>query len=130
MESSEAVAALSALSQTTRLAVFRLLVQHGPSGMAAGELAEQLSIAPATLSFHLKELANAGLVGARPVGRFVFYSANYSAMNALLAYLSENCCAVDCDTGACIPTGRRQSGAPRKSPLTGSNERKSLRSKT
>jgi ArsR family transcriptional regulator len=122
MESSEAVSALSALSQATRLAVFRLLVQHGPSGMAAGELAEQLSIAPATLSFHLKELTNAGLVGAKPMGRFVFYTANYRAMNELLAYLTENCCVADCGPGAscapvaaCAPTPKRAALARRKS---------------
>jgi ArsR family transcriptional regulator, arsenate/arsenite/antimonite-responsive transcriptional repressor len=106
MESSAAVAALGALSQVTRLAVFRLLVQQGPSGMAAGEVAEQLSIAPATLSFHLKELATAGLVSARQQGRFIFYAANFTAMNELLAYLTENCCAADCGPGAaCAPAG-------------------------
>jgi ArsR family transcriptional regulator len=94
--------------------------------MAAGELAEQLSIAPATLSFHLKELANAGLVGAKPVGRFVFYTANYRAMNELLAYLTENCCVADCGTGECGPSVRR---AQRKSLTTRSNARKPLRSK-
>ncbi len=95
MKSTAAVAALAALAQDTRLAVFRLLVQQGPSGLAAGEIAGQLAIAPATLSFHLKELAHAGLVSSRQEGRFVYYAARFDAMNALLAFLTENCCAVD-----------------------------------
>ena len=104
MKSKKAVAALAALAQDTRLAVYRLLVQQGPSGMAAGEIAAALGLPPATLSFHLKELAHAGLVRARQEGRFVFYSADFAAMNALLGYLSENCCAADAgsDTG-CRP---------------------------
>jgi DNA-binding transcriptional ArsR family regulator len=95
MKTRTAVAALSALAQDTRLAVYRLLVQQGPSGLAAGEIAGQLGVTPATLSFHLKELAHAGLVTARQEGRFVFYAANFSAMNALVAFLTENCCAAD-----------------------------------
>lgn len=102
MKTKDAVTALAALAQETRLAVYRLLVQQGPSGLAAGEIAGQLAIAPATLSFHLKELAHAGLVSARQEGRFVFYAANFDAMNALLAYLSENCCAADCGP-SCAP---------------------------
>ncbi len=101
MKSKDAVIALGALAQDTRLAVYRLLVQQGPSGLAAGEISGQLGIAPATLSFHLKELAHAGLVSSRQEGRFIYYAADFSAMNELLAYLSENCCAVDC--GPCAP---------------------------
>jgi DNA-binding transcriptional ArsR family regulator len=102
MKSTDAVTALAALAQDTRLAVFRLLVQQGPSGLAAGEIAGQLAIAPATLSFHLKELAHAGLVSSRQEGRFVFYAANFDAMNSLLAFLTENCCAADCGP-SCAP---------------------------
>ena len=102
MESKTVVTALAALAQDTRLAVYRLLVQQGPSGLAAGEIAGQLSIAPATLSFHLKELSHAGLVSSRQEGRFVFYAANFDAMNALVAFLTENCCAADCGP-ACAP---------------------------
>ncbi|NRO99211.1 metalloregulator ArsR/SmtB family transcription factor [Paraburkholderia sp. NMBU_R16] len=92
METKRIVRALGALAQESRLAVFRLLVQAGPGGMAAGQIAEQLGIAPSSLSFHMKELAHAELVTVLQQGRFMIYSANYSAMNALLAYLTENCC--------------------------------------
>lgn len=84
--------ALSALAQSTRLSIFRLLVEAGPGGMAAGHIGESLRLAPATLSFHLKELSHAGLVDARHEGRFVIYSAQFGAMNALIQYLTENCC--------------------------------------
>jgi DNA-binding transcriptional ArsR family regulator len=92
MESRQAIVALAALAQENRLAVFRLLVQAGPTGMAAGEIAAELQIPAATLSFHLKELSHADLVAARPEGRFVFYSANFEAMAELVAFLTENCC--------------------------------------
>ena len=103
MESKTVVAALAALAQETRLAVYRLLVQQGPSGMAAGEIAAQLALAPATLSFHLKELAHAGLVSSRQQGRFVFYAADFGAMNTLLQFLTENCCAADCGPSCSAP---------------------------
>jgi ArsR family transcriptional regulator len=92
METSSAVIALSALAQENRLDVFRLLVQAGPDGMAAGDVAERLEIAPATLSFHLAQLRQAGLLTMRRDGRSLIYSANYDGMNALMAFLTENCC--------------------------------------
>lgn len=92
METKQAVHALSALAQDTRLAIFRLLVQAGAEGMAAGSIGERLDLAPATLSFHLAGLARAGLAQSRHEGRFVIYTADYQAMNALVGYLSENCC--------------------------------------
>lgn len=89
----DAVAALGALAQETRLQTFRLLVQAGADGLSVGAIAERLGTeANGRLSFHLKELAIAGLVTANQSGRFVFYSANYPAMNDLLAYLTEHCC--------------------------------------
>lgn len=88
-----AIAALAALAQESRLAVFRLLVQAGPQGMAATKIAEALAIAPSSLSFHLKELAHANLVTASKTGRSIIYAANYAGMNGLLAFLTENCCA-------------------------------------
>jgi len=124
MESTDAIRALGALAQDTRLGVFRLLVQQGPSGMAAGEVAEHLAIAPATLSFHLKELSHAGLVKSRQEGRFIFYAANFTAMNGLLAYLTENCCVADCGPGAscapraaCAPADPKRATAARRKPL-------------
>ena len=92
MESKAAVIALSALAQGSRLEVYRLLVQAGPDGMAASDIAERLGVPANTLSFHLKTLSHAGLVQSRQEGRFIFYSTHYDQMNALLGFLSENCC--------------------------------------
>ena len=92
MESKLAVQTLSALAQESRLAIFRLLVQAGPEGLAAGAIGEKLGLPPATLSFHLAGLTRAGLAQSRQEGRFVIYSADYAAMNALVGFLTENCC--------------------------------------
>ncbi|MFA9441641.1 ArsR/SmtB family transcription factor [Uliginosibacterium sp. sgz301328] len=93
METKTAVTQLGALAQESRLAVFRLLVRHGDEGLAAGRISELTGIAPSSLSFHLKELSHAGLLSSRQEGRFIYYSPNFEQMNALLAYLTENCCA-------------------------------------
>lgn len=113
MKSLDAVSALAALAQETRLGVFRLLVQQGASGMSAGEIAADLDVPPATLSFHLKELAYAGLVKARQDGRFIYYSADFDAMNELLTFLTKNCCGGD--PLACLPGAGGAAGkcAPR-----------------
>jgi len=95
MDAAHAVTALSALAQESRLMIYRLLVEAGPTGLAVGEIGASLHVAPATLSFHLKELYHAGLVKTRQEGRFVYYSAHYEQMNGLLGYLTENCCASD-----------------------------------
>ncbi len=92
MESNQVIIALSALAQESRLAVFRLLVEAGPAGISVGRIGEQLHVAPATLSFHLKELHRAGLVKSSQEGRFVYYRADYPTMSELLGYLTENCC--------------------------------------
>jgi ArsR family transcriptional regulator len=92
METPSALRALAALAQETRLRVFRLLIEHGPDGLPAGEIGRKLSLPPATLSFHLKELATAGLVSARQQGRFIHYATDFAAMRGLVVYLSENCC--------------------------------------
>jgi len=92
MQTQSALVALSALAQESRLAIFRLLVQTGPRGLAASRIAEQLGIAPSSLSFHLKELAHAELVVARQEGRFIIYAAQIGSMNALIGFLTENCC--------------------------------------
>src|SRR5271169_4330925 len=93
MENTEAVIALAALAQDNRLDVFRLLVQAGPDGMPAGQVATALGLPPNTLTFHFDRLRNAGLVTVRREGRSMIYAARYETMNALLAYLTENCCA-------------------------------------
>jgi ArsR family transcriptional regulator len=101
MESSDAVAALAALAQDSRLQVFRLLVQAGPEGLAAGRIGDALNLPGATLSFHLTQLRNAGLVTSRRDGRSLIYAAEYDAMNALIGFLTENCCGGD--RGECLP---------------------------
>ena len=109
-ETKRVLAALAALAQEHRLAAFRLLVEHAPEGLPAGVIAERLTIAPATLSFHLKELTNAGLTVSRQQGRHVIYSAHYVEMGALLSFLTEHCCAgLPCD----IATDRNVSTQPR-----------------
>jgi len=97
MQSNQVVAALSALAQPTRLAIYRLLVVCGQAGMAAGQIADKLNVSPANISFHFKTLSHAGLIDSRQDGRFVYYAANFTAMNEMLAYLTENCCAGDPD---------------------------------
>jgi DNA-binding transcriptional ArsR family regulator len=105
MDTKQVLSALSALAQESRLATFRLLVQAGPDGLAASRIAEQLDMAPSSLSFHLKELAHAGLIVARQDGRYIIYSAGFDTMNGLLAFLTENCCGgVPCAPRApCLP---------------------------
>ena len=92
METIDAIKALGALAQESRLAIYRLLVQAGPEGRAAGVIGEKLGIPPATLSFHLAQLAGAGLIRPRQEGRFIYYSADFGSMNALVGFLTENCC--------------------------------------
>jgi len=102
LKTNQAIKSLAALSQETRLAIYRLLVAQGPEGLSVGTIAARIKVNGATLSFHLKELANADMIVARQEGRFVFYTANYGTMNGLLAYLTENCCQgqdclIDCE---------------------------------
>ncbi|MGH6933387.1 MAG: ArsR/SmtB family transcription factor [Dongiaceae bacterium] len=112
MEMITAIGALAALAQEARLKAFRLLVEAGPVGLAAGLLAERLGIAPPTMSFHLAELAHAGLVRARRAGRSIIYSADFTAMNGLVGYLTENCCRA---SAGCAPAKSRirHQGDPR-----------------
>ena len=110
MEKIDAVAALAALAQDNRLDVFRLLVQAGPEGMPAGAVAEALDLAPNTLTFHFDRLRMAGLVKVRREGRSMIYAAQFEKMNALLGFLSENCCGgAPCSpaTVQCKPVRRR-----------------------
>ena len=103
MEQPDAIAALAALAQDNRLDVFRLLVQAGPEGMPAGNVASALKLAPNTLTFHFDRLRHAGLVTVRRDGRMMIYAARFEKMNALLGYLTENCC----QGGTCAPAKRR-----------------------
>lgn len=100
MKSKNALLALAALAQDTRLKIFRMLIEAGPTGRVVGEIGAELQTSPATLSFHLKELTRAELITARQAGRFIYYAANFAQMNALLGFLTENCCARD---SACCP---------------------------
>jgi len=102
MEMTQAVDALSALAQETRLGIYRLLVEAGPKGMPAGRIGEEMKLPPATLSFHLAHLVRAGLARSRQEGRFVIYSTDFQSMNALVAYLTENCCG----GRACAPSAK------------------------
>lgn len=92
METKNITSALAALAQESRLSIFKLLVQAGPEGLAAGKIAEMANIPPSSLSFHLKELLHADMVSARQEGRFIIYAANFGTMNAVIRYLTENCC--------------------------------------
>jgi ArsR family transcriptional regulator, arsenate/arsenite/antimonite-responsive transcriptional repressor len=109
MEKQNVISALSALAQDSRLEAFRLLVQAGPDGMAAGQVAAALRVPANTLSFHFDRLRNAGLVSVERRSRSLIYSARYDTMNALLGYLAENCCAGNpeaCAPVACEPKTR------------------------
>jgi len=106
MDTKQAVLALGALAQETRLELFRLLVQRGPEGLPAGVIAEKLGVLPSSLSFHLQQLVYAGLITQRRVSRQIIYTAAFANMNGLMAYLTENCCAqASCapDSAGCAP---------------------------
>ena len=108
---------LAALGHETRLAIFRLLVQAGPAGVNAGLICEKLQLAPATLSFHLAHLSRVGLINGRQEGRYIFYVADYAAMDSLLAFLTDNCCqGAQClpkASAAAAPAKRRRVAAAR-----------------
>jgi ArsR family transcriptional regulator len=112
METTQAIDALGALAQRSRLAAFRILVEAGPEGLPAGEIGERLELPPATLSFHLAHLVRAGLVRSRQEGRFVIYSTDFDNMVALVAYLTDNCC----QRAACAPSSCKPA-APKKRAL-------------
>lgn len=101
MNTQNAVVILSCLAQEARLEIFRLLVQNSPAGLAAGEIAKRLNIPASTLSFHLKELSQAGLIKSEQASRFIYYSTDFKVMNELVAYLTENCCGGQ--TSCCEP---------------------------
>ena len=116
METKAVLDALAALSQATRLAIFRYLIEAGPEGSTVGPIADALGLAAATLSFHLKELTRAELLVSRQEGRFIRYAANFDTMNGLVAYLTENCCGGKpqlCGP-SCAPPKRKKSIPSRK----------------
>lgn len=109
MQTKQAITVLSALAQESRLAVYRLLVEHAPDGLAASVIAEKLGIANATLSFHLKELVHAGLITSRQDGRFIYYSPIIEVMDELVGYLTDHCCSA---TGkSCTPASAKKTTA-------------------
>jgi len=103
MEHKIAVTAFGALAHENRLAVVRLLLEHAPAGLPAGAVGERLGLAPATLSFHLKELTRTGVITAQPEGRYIRYRANLATLNGLVAYLTENCCRAQAAASCCVP---------------------------
>jgi ArsR family transcriptional regulator len=118
VEASRAVNALSALAHDTRLEIFRLLVQSGPDGMPAGQVAAKLGLPPPTLSFHLSHLKQAGMIGRRRDSRLIIYTADYAAMTDLLGYLTENCCQGQtnaCAIPSCTPVRNSKPIAVRRS---------------
>jgi ArsR family transcriptional regulator len=102
MKTTKVIAALGALAHEHRLAIFRLLIERGPGGLPAGRISERVGLVPSSLTFHLQNLQRAGLIAQRRESRQLFYSADFTAMNALVSYLTDNCCA---ETGAecCVP---------------------------
>jgi ArsR family transcriptional regulator, arsenate/arsenite/antimonite-responsive transcriptional repressor len=121
MKTKDIALTLASLAQTTRLDIFRALVVAGPAGMPAGALADALGVTPTALSFHLKELRFAALVDSEQQGRFVIYRARFDTMNALLSFLTENCCAGTAQSGdadaCCPPIKRKQGSSSSKSSL-------------
>lgn len=110
MKTPDVISALSALAHEHRLAIFRLLVEKGPEGLPAGEIAERIGLVPSSLTFHLQHLARAGLLTQRRVGRQLFYATDFGVMNELVAYLTENCCGgAGCDpVAACLEGSSRR----------------------
>lgn len=117
MDGKAAVAALGALAHETRLAVYRLLVQRGPDGLAAGAIAETIGLPPSSLTFHLQQLNHAGLITQRRMSRQLFYAADFATMNAMMGYLTENCCG---GAAVCAPVCR-----PQKMPRAAGRQKRS-----
>ena len=111
MRSPDAIAALSALAHPHRLAIFRLLVEHGPDGLPAGAIAEDVGLVPSSLTFHLQHLTRAGLLTQRRRSRQIFYAADFAVMAELVGYLTDNCCAA---SGACAPDCLPATAKPRR----------------
>jgi len=122
MNPKQVVAALGAIAHDHRLAVYRMLVERGPDGLPAGDIAQRLDLPPSSLTFHLQHMLHAGLVTQRRLGRQLIYAADFAAMNGLVAYLTENCCGRGEDEAACAPACNPAAAA------TGARGRKQRRS--
>jgi DNA-binding transcriptional ArsR family regulator len=107
MDSDRAVHALAALAHETRLALFRMLVERGPEGLSAGLIAERLGVPPSSLTFHVQHLHRAGLITQRRLSRQIIYAADFTAMNALVGFLTENCCGLGA-AGCRVPSETRR----------------------
>lgn len=105
MQTRDVIEALAALAHEHRLAIFRLLVEQGPEGLPAGEIAERIGLVPSSLTFHLQHLTRSGLLTQRRMGRWLIYATDYAAMNELVGYLTENCCG---GGRSCVPERRRR----------------------
>ena len=116
MKPNDAIKSLAALAQESRLAIFRILVKRGPEGYTPSQLGEKLDVSAPTLSFHLKELQASGLIEVRREGRFLYYRPNFTHMNQLIGFLTENCCVLadkECPP-ACTPSVTESSLTKRK----------------
>jgi ArsR family transcriptional regulator len=113
MDPKQAVTALSAIAHDHRLAAYRMLVEQGPEGLPAGTIAERLDMPPSSLTFHLQQLLHAGLVTQRRLGRQLIYAADFAAMNALVGYLTENCCGGQACAPVCIPAKTKVASRPK-----------------
>ena len=116
MDQKRVIASLGALAQERRLELFRLLVTAGPAGLPAGVIAEKLAVLPSSLSFHLQQLVHAGLITQRRLSRQLIYSAEYGAMNELMAYLTENCCGRGVCPPVCNPANTFTKGESDEAP--------------
>ena len=115
MQTADAIKVLSALAQESRLAIFRLLIEQGPEGLPVGVVGERLGLPSATLSFHLKELLHAGLVTSRQSGRYIYYAPVIAAVDGLVGYLTENCCAGS--GGSCAPVAKAVRAAGKRTTV-------------
>jgi len=115
MDAARVIAALGALAHETRLKVYRMLVERGPDGLSAGTIAERVDLPPSSLTFHLQQLFHAGLVTQRRLSRQLIYATDFAAMNAVMAYLTENCCSgAEACPPTCKATAKRRDAAPKR----------------
>ena len=117
MDGNQVTTALGALAHETRLAVFRLLVERGPDGLSAGVIADKVGLPPSSLTFHLQQLLHAGLITQRRLSRQLIYATDFQAMNAVVSYLTENCCGSATCAPACQPARKSNADGRKKAKL-------------